>query len=333
LTIPDDRREQAAAWFSAQRRGALSTEEHAQLESWRADPDNQAALEGMQGLWDELDGLKGVAHASVRHQPNSQRESNARHESNKTWPLALAACLLVAVAGGVWWHFQHLHGSMGAYTVQTAIGEQRSATLPDGSKVDLNVVTHLDYRLSSGRRDVRLSEGEALFFVRKDTAHPFIVRTGAYEVRALGTAFDVSSRDGGVQVTVLEGLVSVEAVAGPQAGRTLTQLTPGQKISLAADTRGASSRPVKVERISLQAVAEWREHTVSYENVPIAQIVADMNRFYPRPLRVPDPALATRRVMLLLQVQDREQTLQTLSALLGTQLRNDGEADALVGPK
>jgi ferric-dicitrate binding protein FerR (iron transport regulator) len=42
-----------------------------------------------------------------------------------------------------------------------------------------------------------------------------------------------------------------------------------------------------------QQLGDW--HTeLSYEDVSVAQIVEDMNRFFPRPLRVPDPALATR---------------------------------------
>ncbi len=184
-------------------------------------------------------------------------------------------------------------------------------------------MTRLDYRLSSGRRDVRLLDGEALFFVHKDAAHPFIVRVGDYEARALGTAFNVRLREGEVQISILEGLVSVEAVAGPRAGRTLAQLTPGEKISLDAVSDGTD----RVEHLSLEAVAPWREHTVSYTDVPITQVVADLNRFFSRPLRVSDPELARRKVSLYLQIEDRDTTLAALGAILGVRLRNDGEAD------
>jgi transmembrane sensor len=317
MTLDDGRRAQAAAWFAAQRRGLSCAEERRRLECWCADGQNQAALDRVHGLWDELEGLKNGARVSGLVRAPARRLAG---------PLALAACLLATVAGGVmWWQEQ---GAPSGYTARTAVGERRSVTLPDGSRVELNVVTRIDYRERYGRRDLKLLDGEALFFVHKDAAHPFIVRAGDYEVRAVGTAFNVRARDGMVQVALLEGVVSVRAVTGPQAGRTVAVLRPGQKIVLAESPPRA-----EVQRIAPQAVAEWREHTVSYEDVPIAQVVEDMNRLFARPLQVADAALAGRRVTLRLQVQDRAQTLQTLSALLGTSIRSGRDADAIVGPK
>jgi transmembrane sensor len=312
---------QAAAWFSVQRRGLMSHEEQGQLEAWSADADNRAALEGMHALWGELAALKDLSAPSAA----PLAAPRAARPIRRGWPAALAACVLAAVAGALWWQIKERPI---VYTAKTAIGEQRSATLPDGSRIELNVVTQIDYRQSAARRDVRLVEGEALFLVHKDAARPFIVRAGDYAVRAVGTAFDVRARDGEVQVSMLGGVVSIEAVAGPQAGHTLVaHLTQGERVSLG----GASPGAVQIERIPVQAVAEWREHTVSYEDVPVAQIVADMNRFFARPLQV-DPALANRRVTLRLQVQDREETLATLSALLDMTVRRDGTSDTLIGP-
>jgi transmembrane sensor len=315
LKRPDDeQRERAAAWFSVERRGLMSSGEREQLEAWRADPEHRAALEGMHALWNELSGLKGG---------RLQGSTPARRRT--AWPLALAASLLLAVAGGaMWWQLQ-MRSPL--YTVQTAVGEQRSATLPDGSRVELNVVTHIDYRLSAGHRDVRMLDGEALFFVHKDAAHPFIVRTGSYEVRAVGTAFNVRAREGLVQVAMLEGVVSVRALEGPQAGRIVAELRQGEKLSLAGP-----AAPIEIEHIPAAGVAPWRQHTLSYQDVPVAQVVADMNRLFLRPLQVPDPALAARRVTLRLQVQDREHTLQTLSGLLGAKILNGDRADVIVGP-
>ncbi len=309
------REKRAARWFSAQRRG-LSAEEAQRLQSWSADRQNRAALADMHDLWNEVSGLKSMTRERPRLPAHTDTQRNR-------WSLALAAGLLLAVSGVAgWWQLHSRNPPV--FMAQTSIGEQRSATLPDGSRVDLNVVTRLDYTLAGGQRAVRLSEGEALFFVRRDAAHPFIVRAGDYEIRALGTAFDVRERDGRVQVETLEGVVSVRAVARSQSAPPLAQLTPGEKILLGAEAAE------KVERVPLRTVAQWREHVVSYEDVPIAEIVADLNRYFQRPLRVPDPTLADSRVTLSLQLQDRQQTLRTLSALLGVNVRSDGEADALV---
>jgi transmembrane sensor len=318
LSQPDaNRRDEAAKWFSAQRRGAMSFEERTQFDAWRADGQNQTALDSMHELWGELSGLKGVPAPAVQRR--------------RTFPLALAASLVIAVAGAA------LLFSSGLFfrpSVRTAVGEQRVTTLPDGSVVNLNVATRLEYRVGADRRDVTLADGEALFFVHKDTSRPFTVRAGDYEVRALGTAFNVRERDSALQIAVLEGSVSVQPLAGSHSGAELVRLTAGQKVSLPEGARGDAERqaylhPPAVEQVPVQEMAEWRLRTVTYEDASIAEIVADLNRFFPRRLEVSDPNLARRRVTLRLQVADRERTLQTLSALLGVRIRNDRDADAI----
>src|SRR3546814_13704016 len=65
----------------------------------------------------------------------------------------------------------------------TAIGEQRSATLADGSTVILSSGTALDVRFANGVRRATLARGEAFFEIRHDAAHPFTVDAGDCAVR------------------------------------------------------------------------------------------------------------------------------------------------------
>ncbi len=92
--------EQAARWFSAQRRGALSVEERARLQAWQAEPRHGAALESMHRVWDELSALKNMAGARALLPTPCKSQV---HAERKAWPLALAAGLLLAVSVGVWW--------------------------------------------------------------------------------------------------------------------------------------------------------------------------------------------------------------------------------------
>lgn len=49
------RTDEAARWFSIQRRGVMTLEEHAEYESWIASRANRAALGEMQALWSGLE--------------------------------------------------------------------------------------------------------------------------------------------------------------------------------------------------------------------------------------------------------------------------------------
>src|SRR5690606_28626324 len=98
--------------------------------------------------------------------------------------------------------------------VRTGVGEQRTVTLEDGSRVSLNTATRLSLHFDRGVRRVRLQSGEALFEVARDPGRPFVVESGDRQVRALGTAFIVRRDAGRIAVTLMEGSVEVAPVGG-----------------------------------------------------------------------------------------------------------------------
>lgn len=303
MKIPTDRQEAAAAWFAAQRRSVMSIEERAAFDAWRADPQNLAALNAMHELWGEMSALKG-ARIPI--------EAPVRTGRRLALGTGLAACLGAVVSLGLW----AAQPLAFAESARTRIGEQTSRTLPDGSVVNLNVATRIDYRMHARSREVRLDEGQALFVVKKDKDRPFRVHAGDYEIRAVGTAFDVRRRDGDTQVAVQEGVVLVTRVKGPEAGAVVAWLKAGEKLDLRAAAPSVGVPVARVQPVAVQSVAEWRLRTVAYEDATVAEVVEDLNRFFPQPIAIQDPALGARRVTIRLQVADRETTLKTLNALL-----------------
>src|ERR1700723_3878162 len=93
----------------------------------------------------------------------------------------------------------------------TALGEQRSVLLADGSRVTLNTASTIEVDLRRGRREVRLVRGEALFEVAHDPARPFVVRAGNALLNDVGTQFNVDLRSDRTTVTVVEGRVAVDS--------------------------------------------------------------------------------------------------------------------------
>jgi len=74
---------------------------------------------------------------------------------------------------------------------RTALGEQRSVLLADGSRATLNTASTIEVILQKGRREVRLVQGEALFEVAHDATRPFVVRAGNALLKDVGTQFNV----------------------------------------------------------------------------------------------------------------------------------------------
>ena len=92
-------------------------------------------------------------------------------------------------------------------------GQRASLVLADGTTVWLNSNSILKYPAAgfhSKERKVIL-EGEGYFEVARDEKHPFIVETEKYNVRVLGTTFNVSAYPDSdlFETSLIEGKVTV----------------------------------------------------------------------------------------------------------------------------
>jgi transmembrane sensor len=208
--------------------------------------------------------------------------------------LTLAASLLFAVAGTIGW--LQLRGD----NYSTAIGEQRSITLTDGSTIDLNARTRIRVRMTGDQRLVQLLEGQALFKVAKDKARPFIVRSDDTQVRAVGTQFDVYRRKSGTTVTVLEGRVEVVPSSGnpspmddradghrAAANEQVLFLGAGEQATIAPERVPA---PVQAD---VAAAVAWKDRLIVFEGTPLTQVVEEFNRYTRRQLVIRDASLET----------------------------------------
>lgn len=79
-------------------------------------------------------------------------------------------------------------------TIHVPAGQNAQLTLADGSKVWLNAGSTLNFptRFVEGKRQVIL-EGEGFFEVKANKEKPFIVSTSIYDIKALGTSFNVNA--------------------------------------------------------------------------------------------------------------------------------------------
>ena len=77
-------------------------------------------------------------------------------------------------------------------TIHVPAGQNAQLTLADGSQVWLNAGSTLNFptRFGEGKRQVSL-DGEGFFEVKANKDKPFIVSTSHYDIKALGTSFNV----------------------------------------------------------------------------------------------------------------------------------------------
>lgn len=197
----------------------------------------------------------------------------------------------------------------------TGRADLRSVTLADGSKMEMDRGSRLS--VSGGKAPViDLADGAASFTVRHDPARTLMVRAGGYEIRDIGTRFDVVNARGRLSVAVAEGQVSVAPVGGTAIDTAM--LRAGQRLDIDAVTGTAERRA-----IAPAAVSDWRDGRLDYDGAPLPLVAADISRYAGTPLVV-DPSAAGLRFSGVLTIGDGSRLVDQLRAVLPIRARRVG---------
>lgn len=312
---------EAAEWLAALGRDDITAEELASFRRWRAASErHRAAFDEMSALWGELEILKsldGIAAAEP-----ARREGR----SNRRAMMAMAASLgAVIVAGGAVTAYQATAGLSQSGTYATAIGEQRTIELKDGSVIELNTNSRVDVAYTRGERSLRLVRGEAYFDVAKNPDRPFLVHAGDGVVRAVGTAFTVRLHDANdIEVTVEEGRVALASLAQSGAEPQSRKPAPEPLAELAAGHRARFAQTVSevaaLEAPELQRKLAWRDGMLAYAGEPLAEVVADVSRYTDVSIEIADDSLADQPVAGYFRVGHVEGLFESLELSFGIEV-------------
>ncbi len=251
------------------------------------------------------------------------------------WALA-AGVAASALLLGSW---KLLQPEVPVYQYASAVGEQRSIALADGSMVTLAPASYIAVRFSAGVRDIELRDGEATFDVAHDSSRPFRVHAGDNTVQAVGTRFTVNRLPSGTLVAVSEGKVKVTAngswleslwrddVATLEAGKAKVEslgrpaaLSAGEQARIPQGQQAMLRMPLEVPNEPVDG-----KRRLSFRNDTLADIISEFNRYNPRPIVVTDPLVREQRYSGVFYADDADSFLQFLECC--SQLRVSRQAD------
>lgn len=269
-----------------------------------------------------------------RTAPASRERRSWLADVGRMFPQIATGLAAVALSAGGWaaWDFYNRQPTF-AQDYATARGEQREIHLPDGSTLQLDTATQAQVRLYRDHREVYLSDGQAMFTVQADASRPFNVRAGAVRVTVVGTRFSVRHTSAGLDAgdTVVEvesGRVRVAGTAPPVASPAPVELGAGQAISANADGQLRA-----VTRLSPASVAGWRSGRISFNDTPLADALAELERYGDTGLMVRDPAVGALRLGGSFDARRIDTFKQALPVLLPVRLQAaDGKIDIAARP-
>jgi ferric-dicitrate binding protein FerR (iron transport regulator) len=148
--------------------------------------------------------------------------------------------------------------------VTAPLGSTSEIVLPDSSRVWLNAGSKIKYSTSFNQVDrLIFLEGEGYFKVAKNKELPFIVDAFGFEVKALGTEFNVKAYkdDATIETTMVEGKVTLQhSTENMIAG---VYLTPNQKATFYK----------KRESLTIEVIKKLEEKEEALNYIPESRLV------------------------------------------------------------
>lgn len=201
-------------------------------------------------------------------------------------------------------------------TLYVPAGQRAELTLSDGTQVWLNSLTTFTFpdKFTANSRKVFL-DGEAYFDVTHNPESAFMVNAGKYNVRVLGTEFNLATNKKGLEfeTSLLEGSVEIvsEDLAQP------LKLTPGNRAYLKNDS-------LIVDAIQSSDYFLWKKGIISFNQETLESIFERLQKYYDITIVNKNSRIKDIRYIGKFRTKDGiDQVMQTLKIATGIRYKND----------
>lgn len=171
------------------------------------------------------------------------------------------------------------------YTFSAPGGQKSKVELADGTEIWINSESSL--RVPSDgfgkkTREVEL-KGEAYFKVAKDEEIPFIVKTRDYDIKVMGTEFNVMAYKDfkRTETTLVEGMVCISK------GENELIMKPGQCVVY-------SQNGFSLEKGKIEQALSWKDNKFYFDAITFQELVCRLGRWYDVKIEIKDDNLKNK---------------------------------------
>lgn len=215
---------------------------------------------------------------------------------NLTTLVSIAATILLLIAISLQFFYNRATSAVSneiEYTrFVTEKGHGRSTLfLPDGTKVILNAGTSIQYPVHFDQKErTVLLEGEGYFDVVKNPEKPFIVKLKDYDVKVLGTVFNVKDYSDMENSTtsLISGKVHLTSYTTNGDIKEETVLLPNETATIDKYT-GTITTATSNNELQLA----WVDGLYKFKDKPFSEIIKELENIYNVQIDVTDVKLLT----------------------------------------
>ena len=187
-------------------------------------------------------------------------------------------------------------------------GKRSQIVLADNSKIWINSGSKVIYpRAFEGKYREIYVEGEVYLNVTHDTSKPFIVNTSGFEVRVLGTSFNISAykNQEKAAVVLVEGSVNVK----DQQNHHI-KMVPNEKVEL--NQEGISGK----EKVNARDYISWIDGIWTLQGESLKQVLLRLQNYYGQNIRC-DAAIENEQMFgKLFLNDDLNQVMKSILSIL-----------------
>ena len=264
-------------------RGDTNPDEEKQIMDWAdASPENYRAYLKERKIWNAI----LVNYKQAESQPVAHF---SKHSFNLWKAVSIAAS--IALLFSLSWMLLNPSSreSKGYQAVLVPAGQRVQLVLEDGTKVWLNSNSSFSYPTAFGSktREVELN-GEGYFEVARDEQKPFIVKTKKYDIKVLGTTFNVYAYDheaSTFEASLLHG--SVDVLSRENQNNHIILKTK-EKVS---EVNGLLQK-VAIDNLDR---FRWKDGLICLDDVPFEILMKKFSVYYDITIKIENPKVLDYR--------------------------------------
>jgi transmembrane sensor len=306
---PDPVEREARHWLM---RFAAGNADRAELETfkqWSAqNPAHAEAFARACKLWEALGPAGEIAAAQVQQRTGTGMLMRRRAFLGGALAASAAGAAYLAIRPplGLWPSVSELRADY-----RTGIGEQRSVALAGGPSLDLNTRTSIAFdSAAGGPAHMQLISGEAAVSVPPDVKKPVEITAAGGRVIATDSSFNLRCDGDTVVATCLSGAIDV------RLGQQSAQLRADQQVTYSADGMGS------VKTIDPAMIMAWKDGLLIFHSTPLAEAVAEINRYRSGRVIVTNAALGQRLFNARFRIKNIDGVVTQIQEAFGASVTN-----------
>ena len=266
--------------------------------------------------------IKRLAHAKI-----VAYEMAHRSRRRRMWFGWVSAAACVAIAVGVLFGITdrseiELSGATSEQVAQAGYkeinvpaGHRVEVKLSDGTRMVANSLTRVIYpeKFESGERRI-FADGEVYLEVAKDPLRPFVVESRGFDVKVLGTIFDMcNTGENSARVVLVEGAVELTTDCNERV-----KLKPRHMVEL------SNGEVASITKVDTYDYTLWVDGMLSLHGEPLSHLIKRLSRHYGVTITC-DPALSSMKVYGKLDLRDSiDQVIEALGEIVPMDIQTDG---------